>query len=529
MTDLFARRFYRSLLGVLLLVVAGYYFWIHWRVVCLVEPATIREPAWIANVKGFLDAGGARPFSYESFPGNTNVYGIGYIWAAAPFGRLFPSAEWIGLRLGNAFFLGVLLLIIAYAAGQAALRDRAFGLCLVYSLFVGSPSIAAGPDVLACVFYTLAWVIVEKGNLNPISLSLSVALGFLGFITKPYVVVVVPAIATYLFLFRSLQSALIYTGALLVFFGSGFWLLRHFYPLYFVSTFGAHLNVGHHLWVAARQWGELLVLVPVPCFLAGSLGWEWIQKNARGVRLSVGWSKPLFAQCSPPSLYAWGSLTAAVALAAALSWRGGAHMIYFWHLLLPLLILLQLKQQSVSRGWLCINLLVLLVLRPPPPATGTPEVWNLLRKVVAMHPRTYLDGFTVSLQTAELGDSHRENALSECILQMRKEYSAKAGSIAELIIGKEQSHLLARADQYVAAEQRDFLNQKYDAILLIEGIFFKEHILAAISQHYRITAGYYVYSYYLDFRNRLNFGQYPIRILLYEPRHSAASNELEQK
>jgi hypothetical protein len=514
-----------GLLCILLTAVISYYGLVHWRVIWLIEPATVREPAWVANVKGFLDPRGSRPYTLQSFPGNSNVYGIGYLWGAAPFARFFQFGPWANLRIGNAFYLGLLLLTLGWACRNARWLHLAFGLVLVYALFVSSPSIAAGPDILACFLYVMAWVIVAKLDLSLSALCLSIVLGFLALITKPYLVLVVPAIGTYLFLFRSIRSGFLYTLGTLAFFGAGLWIVHLFYPYYFISVFGVHLAAtSRHPMVALNQWGELLALAPVPFLVSIPAFWRGLRSNVSNLRLKFGWATPVFRHGAPVTVYEWGALVAAAALAVSLSWHGGAHMIYFWHLLLPLLVLSQLQGPVVRAGWLCINLLLLLVLRPPLPAVGTSEVWHMLQEVVAKHPRIYLDPLTVSLRPDDLGNANRENALSESIIEALSAQPTTGKGyrdlhyLVDLAQAANSGPLLRRAEQFVKDEQKDFLDQKYDAILLTEGIFYKNHILPAISARYHVTAGYYVYSYYLNFRNRLDFGRYPIRVLLFEPR-----------
>lgn len=493
-------------LAVLVAAVLGYYGLVHWRVIWLVEPATAREGAMVVNVEGLLDPSAPRPFSLESIPRYANVYGVGYLWGGAPFVKWLPFTTAESLRIANAAFLAVLLSLMCFALRKAPPVSRWFAVALVYGLFVSSPSIAASPDVMASALYFFGWVLVAEFGSRWWALVVSVLIGALAVLTKPYVLLLIPGVASYLFLFRSLRSGIGYCLLAVGIFAPTLWVIGVVYPCYWAAVVGTNweFSLGD-LHTAVSQWKEFVVLVPVPSLFAGLVLWGWGLACCRSARLSWRWREPFFRNINAIDCYLWGALVGAAALAGSLSWNDGAHMTYFWHLLLPLLVMGVLRCRSVHPLWLCLNLVVLLVLRPPLPAVGLPDGWRQLQMIVARHDNIYLDPFLAALHPPERPGREGDNAHSEYLLSYGP-YSDFAG-------------LEDRTMAFMRAQRLAFETQVYDGIMLTDHTFYFEHLKPFIHANYRVAGVFTVRSYYTNFRDRRSFGRTAHRVVYYQPIH----------
>jgi hypothetical protein len=495
----------KFLLGLLLLATVVYYGWIHWRILWLSEPLALRESAWIVDVRGYLDPHAARPYSLESIPQYTNLYGMGYLWGAAPFGALLPFSAYANLRLANTFYLGLLLLVLWTGSRTGETRQRLFGLVLVYAIFISSPSMAAGPDILGCLLYTLAWVTAVRGHFKPGGLFLSILLSFLALLTKPYFVLVAGAIGSYLFLFHSKKAGLIYFSGAAALFASGLWLVHSFYPYYFFEPFRVQeVEADLALMLGLQQWRDFIMLVPVPfCVCAWAITGS-IRKGYGATRLQWAFKEPLFSKSFSMAPYDWGALVALVALGGLLSWHTGAYLIYFWHLLLPLLVLGIMNRPAMNPIWPCLNVALLLYLCPSIPTAETSQDWIALGQLIAKHPNGYIDPYFEPL---------RPRGSAVTIENAQCEYLLAVGS------AHGSPELRAHCNDFIHGFADKIRTRQFDCLVLVSGGAFLSHaFLPLIMENYEITASCELRPYYLSFRDRRSFGKITRYALILAPR-----------
>jgi len=499
--------FIKLLLGLLLLATVVYYGWIHWKLIWLSEPLTLRESSFVIDTRAYLDPHAARPYTLESIPQYANLYGLGYLWGAAPFAAFLPFSAHANLRLANAFYLGLLLFVLGLGSKAGTLFQRLFGLVLVYALFVGSPSVAASPDILGCLFYTLACVIIVRCNYKPGALFLSILLAFLAFLTKPYFVLVAGSIGSYLFLFRSKKVGLTYALGVIALFAPGLWLVHSRYPYYFFETFTIHeAATARSLDWGLRQWGEFILLVPVPC---GVCAWTiagQLRKGCRTARIQRAFDKPLFSGSFSINPYDWGAVAAIAALGGLLSWHTGAYLIYFWHLLLPLLALGIMNRPAANPIWPCLNISLLLLYCPSVPSAEASADWVALGKLAALHPDGYVDPYFESLLPPG-SPVPADNAQSEYIIMM----SYACGSPA----------LRARcADCYYGLE-KEIRERRFDSLFLVRGYFLSQQYADLIRENYEISGTFKIRPYFGSFSERRLFGHATGEALFLTPRKTA--------
>jgi hypothetical protein len=507
--------FGKFLLGLLLLATVIYYGWIHWRILWLAEPLTLRESAWIVDVRGFLDPHAARPYTLESIPQYTNLYGMGYVWGAAPFGALLPFSAYANLRLANTFYLGLLLLVLWTGSPTGGILQRLFGLVLVYALFISSPSMAAGPDILGCLLYALAWVTAVRGHFKPGALFLSTSLAFLALLTKPYFVLVAGAIGSYLFLFHSKKNGLIYLSGVAALFAPGLWLVHSFHPYCFFEPFRVQqVEADLALMLGLRQWRDFIMLAPVPfCVCAWAITAP-IRKGGGAIRFQWSLQDPLFSKSVSIAPYDWGALMALVALGGLLSWHTGAYLIYFWHLLLPLLVLGIMNRPAMNPIWPCLNVALLLCLCPSIPTAATSQDWIALGQLIAKHPNGYIDPYFEPLRPRG-SPVTIENAQCEYLLAAGSAHGSPA-------LSKHCNDFIHSFTDKIRARQFDCL------VLVSGGAFLSSGFSTLIRGNYEIKASCELRPYYLSFRDRRSFGKVTRSALILTPRKNDKASPAAQ-
>jgi|GEM_PF-6127575 len=508
------QRLFSTVFWSLLVAVVGCYGFVHWRVIWQEQPLAIREPAIAIDTRGFLDPLAPRPYTLESIPAYTNLYGLGYLWLASPFVKFLPFSEYADLRLANAFFLCLLLILITNQTASKPTRvSKLFYLGAIYALFVRSPSMAASPDVLGCLLYTLAWVIAVRGDYNILPLFISIIIGIFAFLTKPYFLLIIPGVAGFLFLFRSKKVAIYYTLCAAGLFGITSLIILHFYPYYFTSVVGVHAAAASRkLLVALNQWGEFSLLLPIPCAIAVMNIIRYFRRKNQKFSIAAAWEKPALLHTSPPNGYAFGALVAAAALGLSLSWHAGAYMIYFWHLLLPLLALwiLQLDPNlQFNPWWYCANLGIILALCPAIPNDGATAGWNQLKATASSYGKVYLDPYFDPL----LIDSESrllDNSQSEYILQNRLQKSEP---------------ILKERTKAVISNSITLINNKYyNVMFIIDGFYCSDFLISVIHRNYHLVAGFSVKPYYYSFNEPRQFGRREVRVSVYVPNKVSEEN-----
>jgi hypothetical protein len=497
-------RFPKILLGLLLFLTVIYYGLVQWKIIWLSEPVTLRESAIIVDVRGYLDPHAPRPYTLESIPQYTNGYGLGCLWGTAPFSAFLPFSEYSSLRLANAFYLALLLLVLGIGSSTGGPWQRLFGIVLVYALFVSSPSMAAGPDVLGCFIYTLSWVIVVRADFKSWALFSSILLAFLAWLTKPYFVLSVGAIGSYLFLFRSKKIGLIYFLSTITLFAPGLWLIHSRYPYYFFQTFTMHWEARTHAYIYGfKQWRDFIILVPVPCCACAWSIAKQLVKSYRTAPFEWSLNAAFFPKSFSISPYDLGALVALTVLGSSLSWHGGAYLIYFWHLALPLMALSVMSRPVINPLWLCMNVALLLWLRPPLPPAETSNDWAALGELIAKHPHGHVDPYFEPLIPP--GSSVAiDNAQSEYALMIGRACGSPA--------------LITHCNEYLDDFAKRINERQFDSFIIIPGVFLsRPPFYSMIFANYEVSKACEIRPYYFSFRDRLSFGQKTVSVYFLTP------------
>jgi hypothetical protein len=195
---------------------------------------------------------------------------------------------------------------------------------------------------------------------------------------------------------------------------------------------------------------------------------------------------------------------ALAALGGLLSWHTGAYLIYFWHLLLPLLVLGVMNRPAMNPHWPCLNVALLLCLCPSIPRAEASPGWIALEQLIAQHPNGYIDPYFEPLRPRD-SPVTIENAQCEYLLAT----GSTRGSPA---LSTHCNNFLHDFTDKIRARQFDRL------ILMSGGAFVSSAFLPLIQENYEIKASCEVRPYFLSFRDRLSFGQATRSVLILSPR-----------
>jgi len=202
---------------------------------------------------------GKNPFNFEHQPLAMTNYGIGYSIAVLPFARLFGSTLLIhrAVTFVFIFFSGLLGGMVVYRSG----KNKSLALpCMAFIMIglVARGGIGAFPSGMGTFLFLAAIYLPCMRSFDHPSLVASILLSLAAFYTKPYFVLSSGIVASYLFLFVSKKSGILYgliflIGLLISALGVG-----RIFPLYFTNTFLG--NVANTSMTAYQMFRQLIEL-----------------------------------------------------------------------------------------------------------------------------------------------------------------------------------------------------------------------------------------------------------------------------
>jgi hypothetical protein len=328
---------------------------IHLRLVFFPYQMEYREGAIILTTQAFLK--GINPWALQNNLTYINVYGFVYNLIVLPFAWLLGNQLWIHRLISFAAIMGQLWII------ALVMRKKGIGWQWITfaGLFVWLGQIyyttpLARPDALGQLFFLLTLFIPLIYNFSLRSLLLSAAFGVLGFYTKPYFVLGLPLVATYVFLFISKKKALWYAGGSLLVLAVSAILVNKIFEAYFLNVVFSHIAdtnsiysymVGQFIKFARDYWALLFIgFIAVIQFLAMSSNY-W--KNLRISLLPIG--DPFFSQSLDFNFFTLIITTALIYF--SLGRHNGTYQDYYYQLLTPFLVILifgYLQKKPELRG-----------------------------------------------------------------------------------------------------------------------------------------------------------------------------------
>jgi len=504
---------------------AIHYFVLHWALIFEPMPLAIREPAPIVISEAYgegLKEGELWPYSEQRYPELTSVYGPIYTMAAGALHVVFDvnpytmHRSFVGLTLlGSALLCG--LLVWRKANGFVALVAASW----FYLIQVASVTVTAGPSALAVLFYLLGIAAILRFGPGRLGLLLAISMGFLGFLTKPYASLIIPAALIYVYLFHSPRRALNAAGLTLLATGALFLVASAWMPTYFHSVFQIHSAfatrildnlLGQTLTFSKLNFGLVLAfLLALP--LSG------YALKLRKIKSLWGRSPLIEPDIGIDRLLV---IVACVVLFASLGWHGGAYLIYYNHLLLPPLILAAL---SYNYGSLWRGAVVLLVL-----------ILNLVMLALWRPPLPEDNDAHLGVMSQLLGKRALVDPVLEPIARLFSEVALVDNGQAEYLVYYDRHHPGCWSSRSAAWESQiasELAKQRYEVILLApqfgrESLIFNGVISEELRGNYELTHRMEIPIYFHHFKDWRLFGRGHSEIYLFQNRGDMNNQAVEK-
>jgi len=179
----------------------------------------------------------SNPFRLENQPLAMNNYGLGYNLVVTPFALLFGNT----LRVHRSVtFVFILVSALAgYITIYRIRRDVASALACAAFIMLGLIAlggIGAFPSAMGTLLFMLAIAVPYLRGFDRLSLIVSILSSVAAFYSKAYFVLGFGIVASYVVLFVSKRTALMYGFAFLLLFIGSLFAVRFAFPLYFVNT-----------------------------------------------------------------------------------------------------------------------------------------------------------------------------------------------------------------------------------------------------------------------------------------------------
>ena len=224
----------------------------HYLLVTFPYPLESFEGAMLLTTKMLLN--GENPYALNNMPVAINVYGIIYHLLAYPFARLWGSIFLVHRALSAVFILlSCILFFVILRRHRINTLYSISAVLIWYASLLYRYTAVAKPDGPGIFLFLLSVFIMYLMQYSTWSLVMSVLLGVLAFYTKPYFVLSIPYLATYLFLFVSKKKAVRYAALSFVLLTTTAFLVNRVSETYFVNTFFNHINV------ATNDFGQLML------------------------------------------------------------------------------------------------------------------------------------------------------------------------------------------------------------------------------------------------------------------------------
>jgi len=431
-----------------------------WTIIGVDAPVEYRENAVVFTTE--LLVAGENPYDLEHQPLFINAYGLGYHWIVLPLARHWGSGFLVHRAVSALFVILSCAVLFCGLYRTAVSWPLALAAAVLWLIHLSRGlSIVARPDSFGMFLFLLSVLIPGLWEFAPWSLSLSLILGTLGLLTKPYFVFGIPCLATYLFLFRGKRLGVRYAVSGLLLTGATVAVMHARFPYYLTNTVIINVNVAGksfaHLQRIAAEYqqahiGVVMILVwaiviSLICGVerlrqdsAGTTAHPWVNFRDPGKPL-LGFSLGLM-----PFMLLCGVLV----MIAVMGRHHGNDILYYDQLISPFLywvVTTQMQRLSALKIP-CLILLLSTLWTSPQALVHAPIVrdkeWNVLEGLIARHHHVFASPPLAHIlrrqgkpvyntgQTEFFIHGARNNIrqLSEAYLQRGEEFAARIRSTA---------------------------------------------------------------------------------------------------
>jgi hypothetical protein len=299
-------------------------------------PIEFREGAAQVMTQYILNR--TNPFTLENQPQAMNNYGSGYNLVVAPFAVLFGNTLSTHRAVTFAFILFASLIgsVVIYQIK----RDVASAFACAAFIMIGLTTragIGAFPSAMGTFLFLIALALPFLKAFHPASLGFSILFSIAAFYSKPYFVLAFAIVASYVFLFVSKKTGLLYGLAFLILFVVSFLAVRLAFPLYFINVIIGNISNAERS--AAHLLSQLVQLAiyffPV---LFSLLVLRIMEQGSSGYRAIPAfnvqeWEQPWISVA--PDYFLYATVCSLLAFILFLGSHIGSYMNYAYQLVVP--------------------------------------------------------------------------------------------------------------------------------------------------------------------------------------------------
>lgn len=302
-----------------------------------------REGAVLLTTEGLLR--GINPYTLENNPLYINVYGIVYNLFVLSFAFLFGNSLALH-RIVSAIFIFCQVGLVSLVLRQ---RKTDWLLAVIAGLFIwlgqlASTSPLARPDTLGEFLFLGSLFVPYIFGFGPASVIAGLVFGIIGFYTKPYFILGLPILLSYLFLFVSKREAIFAGFVALIGLLVTALIVNLFFEAYFLNTIYSHIAdagdsfpylIGQIITFTQNYWSILLV---TSFALVGFIVKTDFYTIFQPLEIDVlDFGKPFFA--SKLNFFIYCLIIPALLIYFSLGRHTGATQIYFYQLLTPFVMI----------------------------------------------------------------------------------------------------------------------------------------------------------------------------------------------
>jgi hypothetical protein len=439
-------------------------------------PLEFREGAAPALTQFLLE--GENPYALQNQPPGLNQYGIVYNAIVWPLAALFGNSLVVHRSVTFAFIALTAVLVgrIIFASNKQAVVAAGCGLLTAMALTTRGGA-GAFPSPTGTFLFMAALIIPFRRSFDSVGLLLSTLLSLVAFYTKVYFVLGLGLVIAYTFLFISKRRALLHAFLSASGFLISFFLIRHFFPLYFVDVLvSSYLDVGAS---SAHMWRQLINLgrefSPIAILALSILVAAAIRSQWRLSRTTAAISRADIRHLDGPLLrprldyFGFVFVCAALAFIVVLGANTGQFMTYGYQLMVPpflvwlgFRVLPQGRWRWIMAPAIALNLITFSFVRLAPTYLAQPsaEDWEQLYGVID-HSAHILASPVAAAEMSRQGKWPLDSGHSEYYYIIDARYAALRGRL-----GPDYETVHANGREFLEAIRVAIRRQEYDAIIL---------------------------------------------------------------
>lgn len=453
-------------------------------------PLEYREGALLLSTN--LLVKGGNPYDLVYQPEYTNIYGIFYPLVVYPFAKLFGATITVHRAVSSFFNLASCLVIFWVMRRMRFSLILAFlGALIFYWHLLLGHNLLIRPDTLGLFLFLCSIVISWRYNYSYKSLIVSLFLGILAFMTKPYFVLSIAYVAIYVFTFKSKKKAIQYSVLSFIYLAIAILLLNYFFETYFNNTIFVYLNIklagtgfeyafGQLNNYIAQNLGIMIILLAVSLLVC--IGFiKSLSKNDQLQTLGKFTKINLFNSKKPLlnvnfDFFGFCLIFSLLIFSFKLGQFTGNWMGYTYHLISPFLIIVGLrllKELPTKALVLCLLIISLNLLFVFPESKLTNEStnrWNKLVALVSQH-QNIMNSPAIAPILTEQGKTVYDSGHSEYFI---------VGSEREILNLQLpwSERVKQRYNQFTQEVDESLKDQKYDLLIMTQNILpYPEKVL----------------------------------------------------